>query len=190
MNNTNNQLTVYLAGAMEAADNLGSGWRNKLTPFLRNDLRLKVLNPCEFEPEQLVGLQPNRLPEYFTDLFGQQIKPKHWHELKNASEPHLYKRFLKYMRRIIHYDIKIVETQTDYVICYWNEQTGRGAGTHSELTSAFLKNIPVFCVATCTMPAWAKACCTEIFLDFNNLKKFLREEFDFESSNNCNSNGE
>lgn len=175
----NKSLTIYLAGAMENADNLGADWRSTITPFL-NKLGLKVLNPCEFEAEQLKGLQPNRLPEYFTDLHGNKIKPKYWHDLKNASEPNLYSRFLKYMRRIIHYDISLVEREVDFVICLWNQDTGKGAGTHSELTTAFLKNIPIYCVATCNMPAWAKACCSEIFLTFDSLKKFLLTEFEYE----------
>lgn len=172
------KLTVYLAGAMEAAVDLGAGWRDELTPFL-HQLGLEVLNPCEFEPQQLKGLRPNRLPDYYTNLHGERIKPRFWHELKQASEPHLYRRFLKYMRRIIHYDIKVVENQVDYVVVYWDAATGKGAGTHAELTTAFLRNIPVYCVAACEMPAWAKACCSEIFLNFTDLKEFLKEEFDY-----------
>jgi len=170
------KLTAYLASGMENSKNLGAGWRAQITPFLEG-LGLEVLNPCEFEPFQLKGLKPNRLPDVYTSLNGEKIKPKHWHELKNASENHLYDRFLKYMRRIIKYDIGIVERETDYVICFWDETTGKGAGTHSELTAAFMHNVPVYCVATCSMPAWAKACCTEIFLDFEALKTFMRDEF-------------
>lgn len=173
------KLTVYLAGAMEASNDLGAGWRAELTPFLQK-CGLTVLNPCEFEPEQLKGLRPGRLPDYFTDLHGNKVKPKHWHELKSASEPELYARFLKYMRRIIHYDAKIVSQESDYVICLWNEAAGKGAGTHSELTLAFIHGIPVYCVATCTMPAWAKGCCTDIFLTMDALRAKLRDEFDVE----------
>ena len=170
------KLKVYLAGAMEKAQDLGAGWRKEITPFLEQELQLDVLNPCEFEPHQLKGLQPNRLPEFYTDLHGQRVKPKHWHELKNASEKHLYNRFLKYMRRIIQYDINVVRYQANIVIVYWDECTGKGAGTHSELTDAFLNNVPVYCVAQSEMPAWTKACCTEIFLTFDALKEFLRDE--------------
>lgn len=177
--NANKKLVVYLAGAMENAKDLGAGWRNKLTPFLK-ELNLDVLDPCEFEPEQLKGLKPNRLPEFYTDLAGKKIKPTHWHELKNASESHLYRRFLKYMQRIIKYDIKIVRHFSDYVIVFWDESTRKGAGTHAELTAAFLASVPVYCVADCDMPAWAKACCSEIFLNFEELKEFLRDEFDYE----------
>ena len=169
------KLTCYLAGAMEAAENLGSGWRDKITPFLKT-LNLDVLNPCEFEPQQLKGLRPNRLPDYFMDG-TKKVYLTHWHELKNASEPQLYNRFLKYMRRIINYDIGLVENNTDLVIVLWDKAASKGAGTHAELTAAFRHNIPVYCVATSDIPAWAKACCTDIFLTFEALQEKLKEDF-------------
>jgi len=168
---------VYLAGAMESAENLGAGWRKELTPFLEN-LNFNVLDPCEFEPHQLKGLQPNRLPDYYTDgLSGNKIKCYHWHQLKNAEEAHLKERFLKYMRRIIEYDCDIVQTQTNLIIVLWDEAAGKGAGTHSELTLGYLNNIPILCVATTDMPAWAKACCSNIFLDFDSLKEFIENNY-------------
>ena len=60
------KLTAYLAGALEAAADLGAGWRTEITPFLEEQ-GFEVLNPWEFEPFQLKGLQPNRLPEFYTD---------------------------------------------------------------------------------------------------------------------------
>jgi len=66
------------------------------------------------------------------------------------------------------------------MIVLWNEAASKGAGTHAEITEAFLSNIPVYCVAESDIPAWAKACCTEIFLDFSSLKEFLKQEFDME----------
>ena len=171
------KLTVYLAGAMEASADLGSGWRSEISPFLES-LNFEVLNPCNFEPHQLKGLQPNRLPEYYTDnLTCKQIKPKHWHELKNASEKHLYDRFLKYMRRIVQYDMNLVNNGTNVLIVLWNEEAAKGAGTHAEVTAAYLKNIPIYCVAECDIPAWLKACMSEICLDFEALKATLTEDF-------------
>lgn len=170
------RLTVYLAGGMEAANSLGEYWRQSITPFLKS-LNFKVLNPCEFEPEQLKGMHLNRLPDYYTDLYGNQIKPTHWHQLKNATERVYYNRFLKYMRLIIKYDVNVVRNRTNIVVVLWDEAASKGAGTHAELTEAFLCNIPVYCVAKTDVPAWAKACCTEIFLNFDALKEFLLLEF-------------
>lgn len=175
------KLSCYLAGAIQHADDLGSGWRKEITPFLEK-LGLAVLNPIELEADKLKGLHVNRLPDFYTDLHGNKIKPLHWHELSQASEQHLYKRFLKYMRRIIHFDIDIVEKETNYIICLWDQKTAKGAGTHAELTTAFRHNKPIYCVAKTKMPAWAKACCTEIFLSFTELKDFLKEEFDYDET--------
>jgi len=179
MKNRKNKLTTYLCGAMEAAKNLGAGWRAEITPFLE-ELGLEVLNPVEFEPHQLKGLQPNRLPEFYTDFHGNQVKPEYWHELKNAQEKHLYKRFLKYMRRIIQYDMRLVRNEVDFIIVLWDKNAAKGAGTHAEMTEGFLQNLPIYCVAKSDIPAWAKATCTEIFLSFDELRDFLKEEFDYE----------
>ena len=173
--NTKHKLTVYLAGAMEAAENLGAGWRDKITPFFEK-LDIDILNPCQFEPLQLCGLRPNRLPS--TDIqLGKKVKIKHWHDLKNSDDPILYDRFLKYMRRIINYDIKLVKNHTDFIVVYWDENTNKGAGTHAELTFAFMQNIPVYCVAHANMPAWSRACCSEIFMTFEALEDFLTDEY-------------
>nr|VFK64669.1 MAG: hypothetical protein BECKTUN1418D_GA0071000_12791 [Candidatus Kentron sp. TUN] len=129
------KLSVYLVGAIEAEKDLGAAWRDALTPFLE-DLDLEVLDPVNSEPMQLKGSDIKRLPEHYTDLYGEKHKPKHWHELKNAAEPHLYARFIRHMRNIIKYDIDVVQNKSDFLICYWTETTSRGAGTHSELTYA------------------------------------------------------
>ena len=170
------KLSIYLAGGMEASNNLGADWREKITPVIEN-LGLEVLNPVKFEPAQLKGLRPRNLPDTVTGANGKQIKVSHWHDLKYATEPHFYKRFLTYMRRIIKYDIGIVCKEADYVVCYWNDTASKGAGTHGELTYSFMENKPVYCVATKEMPAWAKACCTEIFESFDRLNNFLADEF-------------
>jgi hypothetical protein len=155
---------------------MGVGWRAELTPFL-DELGFEVLDPSVFEAKQLKGLRPGRLPDYCTNLEGKRIRVKHWHDLKNASEQHLYARFQKYMGRVIKYDIRIVRNESDNVIVFWDDATARGAGTHAEITEAFLKGIPVYCVAKADMPAWAKGCCSAIFLNFDALKDFLKDEF-------------
>lgn len=170
------KLTVYLAGGMEAVTDMGVGWRTELTPFLQG-LGFEVLDPTVFEPEQLKGLRPNRLPDTCTTLNGRQMKVEHWHDLKNAAESVLYTRFQKYMRHVIKYDMRVVQSETDYVIALWNEGTARGAGTHAEITMAFLRGVPVYLVAKSDVPAWIKGCASEIFLTFDALKEFLKLEF-------------
>lgn len=170
------KLTVYLAGSMQFSPDFGEGWRKEITPFLES-LGLEVLDPCKLEPEKLKNFRPNRLPKQVYNLHGEKVPIKYWHDLAETNDPKLYKRFLRMMRAVIHFDLDIVEQETDFIICLWDETTGKGAGTHSELCAAFRKNLPVYTVATCKMPAWAKGCCTEIFLTFDDLKKFLQEEY-------------
>jgi hypothetical protein len=172
----NKRIKVYTAGAIEAASDKGKGWRDELTPFLEN-LNMEVLDPCKFEPQQLKNLRPNKLPEFYTDLFGNKVKPKHWHELKNAKEPHLYARFKKYMERIIRFDINIVQNEADILIVYYDERCRFGAGTQSEITYGFMSGKAVYIVAAIDIPAWAKGCATEIFLSFEALREFLSEEY-------------
>jgi len=172
------KLQVYLIGAIEKADDLGVGWRKELTPFLL-ELGLKVLDPTKFEPQQLKGLQPNRLPEFFTDENGKQCTPTHWHHLKSATEPHLQERFKRYMQRIIRFDLKIVE-DSDFMVVRWDKVARQGAGSYHEIGKAFELGKPVYCVQETELPAWLKACCTETFKTFTELKDFLKEEFDYE----------
>jgi hypothetical protein len=162
---------------MEKAVNLGAGWRIEVTQFLA-ERGMEVLNPCLFEADQLKGIHPDKLPKEITNKFtGEKMYPSHWHDLKYATESRYYERFLRYMRRIINYDIKILQKEASFVICLWDLAAGKGAGTQSELTYAYLGNIPVYCVQTCEMPAWAEGCCTKIFKTFEELYEFLDEEF-------------
>lgn len=171
-----NGLQVYLAGAMEVSADLGAGWRSEITPFF-NEFGHTVQNPCDFEPAQLKGLHINRLPETLTTKEGKIIKPKHWHELKHSTNQKDFNRFLTYMRRVINYDIRLIRNEIDYIVVYWNEDTAKGAGTHSELTEGFMNNIPIYCVTDTVMPAWAMACCTHRFNNFDELKEKLVEDF-------------
>jgi len=157
--------SVYLCGRM-SGDPQDSKWRADLTPFLET-LGFEVLDPCEFEPRQLRGLKLGRLPEGFT----------HWTQLQHAKEPRLVDRFLRYFRYVIRFDIKMIRTQVDYMVVRWSENCKTGAGSHAEITFAFDLGIPIYCVEEVTMPAWGRACCSEVFRTFDELRAFLTEEF-------------
>lgn len=157
---------VYLAGRMNRNNPADVQWRKELTPFLE-ELGFDILDPCDLEPAQLQGLRPNRLPEGV----------KHWHELRNSTDPAQVARFVKYMRRIIKFDLNIVKNITDIVIVLWDEGCRSGAGTHSEITVAFDVGKLVYCVATAELPAWAFGCCQEIFKSFDELKTFMKKEY-------------
>jgi len=157
---------VYLAGRMDPNDPMDAKWRKDLTPFLEN-LGFEVLDPYFFEPDQLAGLKAGRLPKGY----------KHWTELRDASEPHLVERFLRYMRRIIKFDIKTVKNDADYLIVRWSEGCKSGAGTHAEITIAFDIGKPVYVVEEAKMPSWARACAEKVFKNFDELRAFMTDEF-------------
>lgn len=81
------------------------------------------------------------------------------------------------MRRIIQFDIRMVTRHTDLVVVLWDKGCRGGAGTHAELTYAFLNNIPVYCVKLAKMPKWARACCTRVFSGFTPLIGFLGRKY-------------
>lgn len=161
----NKKLKVYLAGRM-SGDISTKQWREDLTPVLES-LNFQVFNPFKFEPLQLKGLKLNMLPPGFN----------HWYELRDSEKPAHVERFNKYMRRIIRFDINMIKNEMDLVIVQWDKECRTGAGTHSELTTAFLEDIPVYCVNLDRIPAWAQACCDKIFTNFQDLETFLRKEY-------------
>lgn len=169
---------IYLAGGMENDKNLGAGWRDVLTPALI-ERGYAVLNPCEFEPDQLKGLHTSRLPESVTSTNGDILKPEHWHQLKYADrKSSSYQRFKKYMQRIIRYDLRVLDGEVDVVVCYWTKATAKGAGTHSELTFSFMKGLPVYVVLGkgVDLPGWAHGCSTKICDNFDELLYELDRE--------------
>jgi nucleoside 2-deoxyribosyltransferase len=141
-------------------------WREELTPFLIK-LGFSVLNPYKLEPLQLKGLRPGRRPKGYD----------HWCQFGDSGDPYLEARFLKYMRKIIRFDINLVRKDADFLVVYWDEACKTGAGTHAEMTVAFMSDKPIYCVAAAKMPAWARGCCEEVFTTFDELKAFLKDEF-------------
>lgn len=165
-NKVKKKLAIYLAGRMDYENDAGHKWRADLTPFLEG-MGFEVLNPYEFEPEQLKGLKRGRLPEGM----------KHWTELRDSPDPNHRQRFMKYMRRIIKYDLNLIRNVVDYIIVFWDEGCKTGAGTHAELTIAWDLGKPIYCVEAARMPSWAKACCEELFKSFDELRAFMKNEF-------------
>lgn len=171
--------TVYLVGGMEKEKGLGSLWRDRVTPTL-NEMGFKVLNPCQFEPEQLKNRQTNRLPKKMKTYDGKTIKPTHWHQLKLApiNSKH-YKRFRSYMSPIVHYDLDVVKNRCDFLICNWTKGAAAGAGTHAEITVAHWLGKKVFMVVEegVQVPGWIQGCVSEgaMFSSFDELFSFLEK---------------
>lgn len=173
---------IYLVGSMEAAKDFGSGWRNAITPFLEKELGFEVLDPCHFEPQQLRGCHLNDLPEYVTTITGERLRVTKWHDMLQADTrtddgKRHYNRALRYMQRIIDFDCNVVNKHADVILCLWDENLMKGAGSQSELTLAYLRGLPVYVVATCRMAAWSKGCATCTELNWDAMKDRLRKDF-------------
>ena len=148
-------MIVYLAGAIEYAPDGGRAWRQEITPFLRDELGLQVYDPAEDERKSLTADEQQNLRRWKTEDLA---------------------RFQATVRKIIDFDLEIV-SRAEYVVCYWDENCMKGAGTSAELTLAQQRRIPVYLVTG--MPVekisgWILGCSTNIFRSFEGLREFLR----------------
>jgi hypothetical protein len=149
---------VYLSGSIEYAHDKGKSWRASLVPFLRS-LGHDVYDPAADEKKDL------------TDEEVQNFRA--W----KMSDP---KRFNVAIRKIIRWDLDWIEHKADYVIVFWDEAAQRGAGTGAELTLAHRRGIPAYLVAGMSrqqISSWILGCATEVFNDFEQLKRFLSQKY-------------
>ncbi len=154
-------MLAYLCGPIEFASDGGKMWRRKLTPFLREDLGHRVYDPAEDEKKNLTEDEAANFRSWkTTDL----------------------ERFRRVVRKIIQFDLDLIENKADYVICFWDEAAGASAsgGTPAELTMAFRKGIPVFLVTPLPheqISGWMLGCADQVFASIDDLKKFLATRF-------------
>jgi nucleoside 2-deoxyribosyltransferase len=154
-------MLAYLCGPIEFAPDGGKLWRLKLTPFLHDDLGHRVYDPAEDEKKNLTDEEA-----------------EHFREWKQTD----IERFRRVLRKIIQYDLDIVENRADYVICFLY---GEGAvlasgGTSAELTFAYRRGIPVYLVTDMVVneiSGWVLACADRVFANVDELKQFLRERY-------------
>ena len=112
----------YLAGSIEYSPDLGKGWRAEITPMLKV-LGHEIYDPAEDEMKNLTEVEA--------------------HEFRAWKKNNL-SRFQATIRKIIAYDLDLIEHQCDAIVCYWDQYAGRGAGTQGELTFAHRMGIPVY----------------------------------------------
>jgi hypothetical protein len=89
-------------------------------------------------------------------------------------------RFQVTIRKIIAWDLDWIEQKSDYVICYFDEACGRGAGTQGELTLAHRMGVPVYVVLGMPLEkisGWILGCATEVFSDFEQLKCYMAAKY-------------
>ncbi|MCX7766128.1 MAG: hypothetical protein N2246_05420 [Candidatus Sumerlaeia bacterium] len=147
---------AYLSGAMEGAPNLGRNWRRRMRRFLEGELK-----HCVFDPTENISrlLSANERRNF-----------RQWK--LNAPD-----KFFPVIRRIIDNDLKILTTETDYVVCYWDEYVCHGAGTAAEISIAYMLGIPVYFITPLPfdkVSSWALGCATEIFTTFRQFYRFMR----------------
>lgn len=148
-------MLAFLCGGMEFSPDGGRQWRERIRLWLQENLNHRVYDPTVETRRILNEEEANNFRDWkLTDL----------------------DRFRRVMRIVINHDVDVMTNQADYVVCLWDDAAKDGGGTHSELTAAYRKGIPVYMVAE--MPVeqisgWVVACSTKIFPGFNELKSYL-----------------
>ncbi len=152
-------MVAYLSGSIEFATDGGKRWRRDLTPFLAGTLGHRVYDPAEDEKKNLT-----------------EEEVAHFRSWKSSD----LERFRRTVRKIINWDLDLIEQQADYLVCYWDLESARGAGTQAELTAAYRKGIPVYLVTEmppAEISGWILACAEKVFSSFDDLKTFLLERY-------------
>lgn len=155
-------MLAYLSGPIEFADDGGRLWRRKLSPFLRDQLGHRVYDPAEDERKNLT-----------------EEEASHFREWKLAD----LDRFRRVVRKIIAFDLDLIENKADYLICYWASAVAQSGGTAAELTVAHRKGIPVYLVSPLPLDilsGWMLGCSDQVFASIEELKAFLTSRFSLE----------
>ncbi|HZQ93320.1 MAG TPA: hypothetical protein VFA60_16130 [Terriglobales bacterium] len=150
-------MLFYLSGAIEYAPDRGTGWRAEISPFLQA-LGHQVYDPAADHRKNLTEDEAQNFRRWKTDDLP---------------------RFQRTIRKIIAWDLDWIEHKAGCVLAYWDQYSGRGAGSQAELTLAHRRGLPVYLV--CGMPVsevsgWILGCATEVFRDFEELRAFLLKQ--------------
>lgn len=148
-------MLIYLSGAIEYAPLGGMSWRRAITPAL------EACGHQIYDP----ALDAEK------DLTDYEVR--NFRSWKTADLP----RFQQTIRKIIAYDLDIVEQQADAVLAYWDEFATKGAGSHGELTVAHRRGIPVYLVLGMPLEqvsGWILGCATEVFSSFAEAEEFFQ----------------
>ena len=155
-------MLAYLCGPIEFASDGGKMWRRKLTPFLTQQLGHRVYDPAEDERKSLTEEEAANFREWKTTDVD---------------------RFRRVLRKIIHFDLDLIENKADYLICHLGDSVAAGVtsgGTPAELTFACRKSIPVYMVTSLKpdqISGWMLGCADQIFDSVDTLKTFLLQRY-------------
>lgn len=152
-------MKVYLSGAIEHAEDGGRGWREAITELLREELHHEVYDPAA---DQKKDLTDEELANF-----------RRW-KLQDPA------RFREVVRKIIAWDLDLVEEEADYLVALWDRAAAQGGGTAAEITLAHRLGKPVYLLLA--MPpaeasGWVLSASTEVFDDLAALEDRLRETF-------------
>jgi nucleoside 2-deoxyribosyltransferase len=147
-------MLFYLAGSIEYSPDLGKSWRAEITPLLES-LGHEVYDPAL---DEMKNLTADEVAQF-----------RSW----KSSD---LDRFQQTIRKIIAYDLDLIEHRCDALVCYWDQYAGHGAGTQGELTFAHRLGMPVYMI--CGVPVeqisgWLLGCATEVFSSFEEFNQFM-----------------
>ena len=148
-------MLAYLCGPIEFAQDGGRAWRRNLAPFLRETLGHSVYDPAEDERKNLTEEEAANFRSWKT------------------GDPD---RFRRVIRKIIDFDLDLIENKADYVVCYWDGAGVQGGGTAGELTAALRKGTPVYLVTPLPIEevsGWMLGCSERVFASIEDLEEFL-----------------
>jgi len=152
-------MLAYLCSPMDVSQAGGTLWCRKLSPFLRDQLGHRVYDPVEEARKVLSEEEIANLPGWqTTDL----------------------DRFRRSIRKLIAYDVDLLEQRADYVICYWDEELAHSGAIPAGLTAAYRKGIPVYLVTSIPVEkidAWMLGCSDQVFSSIEGLKDYLAGRF-------------
>lgn len=161
----NNKKKVYLAGAIEYAEDHGATWRTKAQELLEAK-HMEVFNPCAAEIKEVLEKHKLKSASEFKDLKNKDIH-----------------RYTECMRDIKRFDLgelsssDVVLVYIDKVLC-----TKPNSGTSGELTLAsHMYTIPIIAliaddVAMTDIPGWLLACFTKTVNNLDSAIKAIEDE--------------
>ena len=149
---------IYLSGGMQHSPELGAAWR------LKTSAKLKSMEYYPLDITQLDIAYTNHHGELYRS-FGSE--PEHHLQMKSNLRKHF-----------VYTDIELIKNDSDALIVYYDESVRLGAGTISECQVAYNLDLPIFIVSAYEdwheeIPGWLQALSTKIFINFNDLYKYL-----------------
>ncbi len=122
-----NNHRVYLAGPIDNADDDGTIWRKKITPYLKK-MGLTILDPTNKPTSQCKWNEVGEEKEHIQRL----VDLERWDELRALA------------KEIVLVDLRMVEV-ADFMICYLDRDIHQ-CGTYDELFEALRRRKPTLIV--------------------------------------------